>query len=80
MATCADCGKDVISVRDAYTGAIFAVDIHPTTVKGFELSDPENGERLQRAHFDPERKIYRPHASICPGPAIEAEEEEGGDG
>ena len=64
MATCQHCGKDIIHVRDAFTGATFPVDAEPIIWKGFELGRPEAGARNPPARFN-SVELYVPHAPIC---------------
>lgn len=76
---CNECGRDVIHVRDDYTGATFPVDAEPHTVEGFILQPPEEGKRNPRA-IKGQLEAHVPHVQTCTGPQVEELVEEPDDG
>lgn len=64
MAKCSDCGKDVLNVRDDFTGSTFPVDPEPVRMRGFTLKAAGEGERAPRAVLQ-DSEVYRPHSATC---------------
>lgn len=66
MAKCSECDREVMSVRDQFTGATFYVDAEPQAVRGYQLARPEAGERIPRGAYV-EVEVFVPHAQRCEG-------------
>lgn len=66
MARCNVCEREILHVRDDFTGATFPVDLEPTRVRGYTLGRPGEGERSPRAHHA-DVEVYVPHALTCNG-------------
>lgn len=64
MATCSECGGEILHVKDDWTDAGFPVDAEPLRTRGFKLKSPRDGERSQRAVLV-DVELYRPHSASC---------------